>query len=285
MLVPGVVLIVPTILYFFSSTKLHPPNITLRLFFPCKATISHQKMSKMPGIKSALLPLPRELRDCIYEYLLTRHVYVMNPRPQDVFSSAPLLRQPELAILIVSRSTYDEAKRALYRHGHFHFSVLRAGLPPLPQEIRRIPGLEKVQEITINIDPRIGSGLGYENTKVIEYGTALINYFAGLDSGIQRKSCVIEVSFFTALDFLDVALEITDGFKDAIGRLTGFKAVKLKISYITELMGPRRRTLGPRQVLNTLCTSLDEMLALKLGKGEQMNGRKDHRWIYHPQQV
>ena len=242
-------------------------------------------MSKMPETKSALLPLPRELRDCIYQYLLTSKFYVMIPRPQDVCSSAPLIRQPELAILIVSRSTYDEAKRVLYRHGRFHLSALRTGLPPLHQEIRRIPGLENLQDIIIHVDPRVGSGLGHGNTKVIEYGTALINYFAELDSGVQRKRCVIQVDFFKAWDFLDVALEITDGFKDAIGRLTGFKAVKLKISYFNELMGPRRRLLGQRQVLNTLCTSLDEMLAMKLGKGKQVHGMKDHSWIYHPQQV
>ena len=254
-------------------------------YFSYKATISHQEMSKVPETKSALLPLPRELRDCIYEYLLTRHVHVMNPGTQGVSSSAPLLRQPKLAILLVSRPTYDEAKRVLYRHGHFHFSLFWAGLPPLFQGIRPIPGLEKMQAITIHVEPRIGSGLGHDNTKVIEYGTALINYFAGLDSGVQRKRCVIDVGFYTAWDLVDVALEITDGFKDAIGRLTGFKAVKLKISYFNELTGSRRRTLGPKQVLNTLCTSLDEMLALKLGKGKQVNGRLYHHWTYHPRQV
>lgn len=158
-------------------------------------------------------------------------------------------------------------------------------MPPLNQEIRRIPGLEQLQDIVIHIDPCTGRFHGYDHTQVIESGTALINYFAGLDSGIQRKSCKVQVGFVSAYDFLDVALEITDRFKDAIGRLTGFKAVELKITYYNEIMGPRGRLSGPRQVLNKLCTSLDGMLALKLGKGEQVNGGKDHSWIYHPQQV
>ena len=238
----------------------------------------------MPETNSALLPLPRELRDCIYQYLLTGKFYVMNPRPQDVFSSAPLIHEPQLAILNVSKSTYDEAKRVLDRHGHFQFSVLRSGLPPLNQEIRRIPDLEKLQNITIHVDFCVGRCLGHDKTKVIEYGTALINYFAGLDSGVQRNRCVIKVDFFSAWDFLDVSLEITDGFKDAVGRLTGFKAVKLKISYCSVISGPRTRVLGPRRLLTTVCTSLDEMLAMKLGKGKQVRGRTDHSWFYHPQQ-
>ena len=236
----------------------------------------------MPETKSALLPEPRELRDCIYEYLLTRKFYVMDPYPRDVFSSAPLRRQPELAILIVSRSTYDEAKRVLYKHGRFHFSALRTRyrtrLPPLHQEIRRIPGLEKLQDIIIHIDPSEGGCLDCNNTKVIEHGIALINYFAGLDSGVQRKRCVIQVDFFSAWEFLDAAFELKDGFKDAVGRLKGFKAVKLEISFCDDHKGPRR-------ILNKLCTELDEMLALKLGKGEQVHGRTGHSWVFHPQQV
>ena len=239
----------------------------------------------MPETKSAFLPLPRELRDCIYEYLLTKKFYVMTPRPQNHYSSAPLIWAPELAILFVSKSTYEEAKRALYRHGHMHFSVLRNGMPPLHQEIRRLPDLEQVQDITINVDPRYGRGHGLESAKVIEWGTALINYFAGLDSSVQRKRCKIHVGFFTAWDFLEVALQITDGFKDAICRLTGFRVVKLEIEYFDVLSGPRRSILGPKQVLTSLCISLDEMLAMKLGKGELTRGRSDHRWVYHPQGV
>ena len=248
-------------------------------------------MSKMPETKSALLPLPRELRDCIYEYLLTREFYVMDPYPRDRFSSAPLLWQQELAILIVSRSTYDEAKRVLYKHGRFRFSALRTGyktgyrtaLPALHQQIRKIPGLEELHDIIIHIDPSEGRCLDHNNMKVIEYGTALINYFAGLDSGVQRKRCVIQVDFFSAWEFLDAAFELKDGFKDAVGRLRGFKAVKLEISFCDKYNGPRFS--GPRRILNTLCTELDEMLALKLGKGEQVHGRTDHSWVYHPQQV
>ena len=240
----------------------------------------------MSETKSAVLPLPRELRDCIYEYLLTtRRFHVMNPRPQDVFSSAPLVRRPELAILIVSRSTHDEAKRVMYKHGRFQISALRIGSPPINLEVLRLPGLEQLQDIVIHVDPHAGRHYGYEDTKVIECGTVMINFFAGLDSSIQRKRCKIQVRFVRAWDLLDAVLEITDGFKDAVGRLTGFKTVQLKISYFDELIGPRRRLSGPRRVLNTLCTSLDEMLALKLGKGEQVNGRTEHSWVYHPQQV
>ena len=239
----------------------------------------------MPEAKSALLPLPRELRDCVYEYLLTRKFYVMIPRPQDVYSSVPLLREPHLAILIVSRSTYDEAKGVLYRYGRFQFSALMTGLPPLHQEIRRIPGLEILQDITIHVDHHEGCCLGHDSTKVIKYGTALINYFAGLDSGVQRKRCVIKVDFFSSWDFLEVASEMMGGFKDAVGRLTGFKAVELKISYYNDRLGPKGRLWAPRPTPNTLWTSLDEMLAMKLGKGKQVHGKTDHEWIYYPQQV
>ena len=241
----------------------------------------------MPETKSAVLPLPRELRDCIYEYLLTRKFYVMDPRPQDVDSSLPLLWQPELAILIVSRSTCDEAERVLYKHGRFHFSALgtgdRTALPPLHQEIRRIPDLEELQDIIIHVDPSAGGHTEHDNAKDIEYGTALINYFAGLDSGVQRKRCVIQVDFVSGWDFLDLHLELQGGFKDAIGRLRGFKAVKLEISFCDECMGPR--VLGPRDLLNTFCTTLYNMLESELGKGEQVHGRTDYSCVYHPQQV
>ena len=243
------------------------------------------EISKMSETKSAVLPLPRELRDCIYEYLLTRRFHVMNPRPQDVFSSAPLVRQPELAILIVSRSTHDEAKRIMYKHGRFQISALRIGSPPINLEVLRLPGLEQLQDIVIRVDTFAGRHHGYEDSKVIECGTTMINHFAKLDSSIPRKRCKIDVNFFKALDLLDVALEMTDGFKDAVGRLTGFKTVHLKMSYISVLVGPRTRLLGPRRVLTWLCTWLDEMLALKLGKGEQVNERTEHSWVYHPQQV
>ena len=227
--------------------------------------------------ESALLPLPRELRDCIYEYLLTSKFRVMNPRAKDVFSSVPLLWDSKIAILIVSKSTYDEAKVILYRHGCFQFTAVKTGSRLLHREIRRIPDLEKLQDIRIHIDPRC---FEHDKTKVIEYGTALINHFAGLDSGVQRKRCVIEVTFFYGRDLLDVSSEIKGRFKDAVGRLQGFKAVELQMWYYNSVSGP----WDPRRFISTLCTSLDDMLAMVLGKGNYVQRENIHTWVYHPQQ-
>ena len=179
--------------------------------------------------QSALLPLPRELRDCIYEYLFTTTFYVMNPRAGETCSSLPLHRPSYPAILNVSKSTYDEAKDLFYRCGHFHFNVVEAGAPPLHTRIGGIPALETLQDITIRVNTRIGGLLGYGQIEMIAFGTMLIRIFARLESEVQRKRCVVEIEFASALKFSALSLRILSDFKEAVSRLTGFKAVELNI--------------------------------------------------------
>ena len=232
-------------------------------------------MSKMPGRKSPFLPLPRELRDQVYRYLLATRFYVKNPRPGETFSTLPLLRSSRQPILNVSRSTYEEAKRVLYRYGHFHFNAVGNGEPPLHKGIAGIPALEMLQDVTININARAGGYLGHGNTEVVGFATKLINHFAALKSNIPRKRCVVEIDFFSAMDFVEVSSEITSDFKDAVGRLAGFENVELEVGYLHSYR-------NPGELLVSLCASLDEMLAMRLGKGKRVQGERYVRWVYYP---
>lgn len=78
---------------------------------PPKTTVTPPRMNLTPETKSALLPLPRELRDCIYGYLLTETFSVKTLGTGGPSSSLPLHRHTHLSILNVSKSTYEEAKR------------------------------------------------------------------------------------------------------------------------------------------------------------------------------
>ena len=240
-----------------------------------------RQINQMPEPKSAVLPVPRELRDCIYEYLLTSTFSVKNPETggETALSLLPLHRNARLAILGVSWSTYDEAKRVLYRHGHFRFDVVAADSPPLRKEILGIPAIEMLQDITIRLDASVAKSLGYNEFEIVEYAITLIKYFAGLDSNVPRNCCVIETVSISPMEFFGPCACALLGFRDAVSRLTGFKTVELKIWY-----SQRSAVFADAaNFLSRLFTSPDGSLVVGLGDGERVFEQEHVRCIFHPQ--
>ncbi|KAM0797676.1 hypothetical protein BDR22DRAFT_433911 [Usnea florida] len=78
--------------------------------------VSEKMTTRQSKPKLATLPLPRELRDHIYGYLLTTTFLVESDWIGHSPSSLPLQVYSRPAILDVSISTRQEAKQALYRN-------------------------------------------------------------------------------------------------------------------------------------------------------------------------
>lgn len=213
----------------------------------------------MPEPRSALLLLPQELRDQIYKDLLTTTTFLVeNPRNGEILP-------------------YEEAKRVLYRHGHFHLNAFTAGSPPLHEEIENIPDITLLQDITINLDVGTAFSLGYEKAKFAGSATMLINYIARLDPAFPGKRCVVVIELVLDASFL-LGLVMTAGrFKDALGRLTAFRTVEVKIGHL------RMRLGGDLDCMAPLYNALDERLAMTLGGGEK-GCDEEGRFclVYHP---
>ena len=82
------------------------------------------------------LALPPELRDYIYDDILTTTYLVELPQPRVYLNARdcdkPLPQQQissRLAILQVSKAVYHEAKRILYKHSVFFFDFPSNSLP------------------------------------------------------------------------------------------------------------------------------------------------------------
>lgn len=234
--------------------------------------------NQMPEPRSALLLLPQELRDQIYKDLLTTTTFLVeNPRNGEILSYLPLHQHTRLAILNVSRLIYEEAKRLLYRHGHFHLNAFTAGSPPLHEEIKNIPDIRLLQDITINLDVGTAFSLGYKKAKFAGSATMLISYLARLDPAFPGKRCVVVIELVLDASFL-LGLVMTAGrFKDALGRLTAFRTVEVKIGHL------RMRLGGDLDCMAPLYNALDERLAMTLGGGEK-GCDEEGRFclVYHP---
>lgn len=271
--------------------------------------------NQAPKTKSALLPFPRELRDYIYEYLLTDTFSVKTLRTGKPSLSLPLRPHSHLAILNVSRSTYEEAKRVLYKHARFRFDAASAYSPRLREEIRKFPAIEMLQDITIYLDIRVEMSRGYpvvgwgrrfsrhskcarllrpffgeevsnqsathrsrgwdDKAQLVESATTLINYFAGLDSIVPRKRCVVETVFISTMDLLYSSTRELVQLRDAICRLTGFRVVELK-------MWDSQDNLGLAGFLIRRFACLGEVLVTRLGNEEQVCGQEYVRCIFYP---
>ena len=231
--------------------------------------------NQTPETKSALLPVPRELRDCIYEYLLT-DIFVVKTLWTGEPSSSPSLHwNPLLFILYVSKSTYEEAKIVLYKHGQFCFDAMSVYSPRLPEEIRNVPALEMLQDIYLEITVDRTGGWDFKD-KFVESATTLLNYLAGVNSSVPRKRCVVETVSISALEFSGSSSSALIQLRDAICRLTGFQVVELKMWDMLGIWDDLAAYLA------TLFACLGEMLMTRLGK-ERNYGQENVRCIFYPQ--
>ena len=222
--------------------------------------------------KLATLPLPRELRDHIYGYLLTETFYVENIRIDHRASSIPLQDSTRPAILDVSISTHQEAKQALYRNGRFLFDAYSSFPPPPFDRIKYLPCIELLQNIFLWLDTRKEFWYGGDPVAVTG-ATKLIDYIAKLDYSAPRTSLVVHLIAGRGIeDFLGVG-DDAGKLKDALSRLVGFKKVEVKLEWDQMSVFP-------------LVQALDEKLAMTLGDSERVfveaHGRGRSCLVYHP---
>ncbi|KAL9126825.1 MAG: hypothetical protein Q9175_007853 [Cornicularia normoerica] len=235
--------------------------------------MARTKTTQKSKPRSATLSLPRELRDHIYKYLLTTTFLVETRFARDISSSLPLRPHTRLAILNVSRSTHEEAKRVLYKHGIFRFDAFSADAPPLHEEIGNVPAVTLLQDITLHFDTGTAFSIGHNWMGVVRSATMLINHFAKLDPSARRTRIVVEViAVFAAEAFLEPSKTAGD-FKDALGHLAGFQTVEVKIGHVK---------MKRLECMVPLYKALDEKLAMTLGNGE--GGYEEGRFclVYHP---
>lgn len=234
------------------------------------------RTNEVSKTRSALLSLPQELRDHIYMYLLTATFLVENPRAIDMSSSLRLHQHKNLAILHVSKSISEEAKKVLYRHGHFRFTAFAAGSPSLHESFGSVPAIKLLQDITVRLDVRPAVSLGCDKPDFARAATTLIDQFARLDVGVQRKRCVVEVELVITLDFMLGVTETARGFKNALSRLTGFRTVEVKIGHLQLSVG------GGLEGVIQWYDVLNEELAMTLGEGIASRENVHLCLMYHP---
>lgn len=173
--------------------------------------------------RSAFLSLPQELRDYIYEYLLITTFLVKVPHTGGISSCLQLHQHTHLAILNVSRSTYEEAKRVLYRDGQFRFDIFSADSPPLHKDINNMQAITNLQDIILRLNVCEALKIGYNRLDIVRFATMRINYFAKSNPGVPRIRCVVEFGSILDVNYLMESPRAVEAFKDALGHLTGFK--------------------------------------------------------------
>lgn len=234
------------------------------------------EINQMGAPRSALLQLPQELRDEIYKHLLAKTFLVKNPCAEKTSESLPLRQPYHLAILRVSRSTYEEAHRVFHRHGRFRFNVFAARSPHLHEGIEKIPAISLLQDITLRLDVGAALLLGLLKIDFAAAATKFINHFASFDSLVPRKRCAVEIEFVLDTAFLLEPGRTGHDFRNALGRLTGFETVEVQMVNL-----PMRRNLK-LDCLFPLYDTLNERFAMTLGTGKLEFGEEHFRLVYHP---
>ena len=239
-----------------------------------------QAIDQMPRPKSAFLSLPQELRDHIYEYLLTTTMILLR-KPYIFKEVPPVVRyrpNTHLAILNVSRSTYEEGRRVLYRNGHICFDNFTLSGPHLYDEFDSTPAIKLLQNITLHI----GAGAIIRDEVVFgKMAARLIDSFADSspEAGVPRKRCVVE--FVLVHDGIPRPVDTyitTADLTDTLGRLTRFKTVEVAVWY-SHL---RYRLHSAKELVRPLQDAFDGRLTTKLGEVEKGIDKRCFRWIYHP---
>ena len=235
--------------------------------------VSEKMTTRQSKPKLATLPLPRELRDHIYGYLFTTTFFVEAIWIGDTPSQVDI--RP--AILDVSMSTRQEAKKALYRNGHFHFDAYLSFPPPPFDEIEYLPCIELLQNITVRFDTRSNFWYGRDPNAVTGV-TKLIDYIAKLDYSAPRTSLVMNLIAARGDENFLGASDDAGNLKDALSRLSGFKKVEIKLEW---------DQMRQRNLVLPFVQALDEKLAITLGDSERVfeEGLGEGRscLVYHPQ--
>ena len=185
--------------------------------------------------------LPRELRDLIYEYHLSATYQNRLLKPPEFQTSPPTsktlhlgtVQQPQygrLEILLVSKTVHEEAMLILYKCGLFFFNVPTA-ITPL--QMGRL-NTANLQNVIIHLDLIIALTAynGLETTKCITHSAAaMIKHFAKLDKTLPQTTCTVQIGCNFESDFISGELE---ELIDAIGELTRFSTVTVKLSFQTD---------------------------------------------------
>ena len=234
------------------------------------------------------LSLPRELRNEIYKHLLTG-TYNNNdvPKRTDFQTTLSTRRRavrtlppqhryphPQLAILLVSKSIHEESKYILYRCGTFAFEVFKT-YDMLNQ--RSLKETAYMQNVIIDVEVRdpvkITSHPRRSHWKN-EVASEVISHFgAHSDSNMPRASCVVKIRLdalaYPLFDFRRIAKR----FYDALGSLTGFRYVEVRIT--------RASVRNTRRI--SRASEMGKYLKGKLGRMEEGIEEGCFCMIYHPQ--
>ena len=175
----------------------------------------------------------------------------------------------------MSRSIHEEARRVLYRHGHFRFDAFSAGSRPLDEVIECISVFSGLQSITLRLDVNVAISLGHSKEKFFRSATMLTNYLARLVFHGPPRRCVVDIEVGEYIAFVFGESHITKEFIHALGSLTGFKTVEVKVGV---------SKMEERRWLLAYCAALDERLEMTLGKGEPWHLSERGVFIlsYHP---
>lgn len=134
-----------------------------------------------------------------------------------------------------------------------------------------------LQDINIFLDVGVKMLGRYNKVQLVESATTLINHFAGLDSAAPRKRCVVEMVFISIGDFVISQRGEMVQFREAMGRLTGFRVVELK-------MWKLQVNITPVNFLLAMFACSGEMLVTRLGNEERVHGQEYVRCIFYPQE-
>lgn len=231
-------------------------------------------------------------------------------------SHLPLHRNPHFGILNVSKSTQEEVEPLLYKYGQFRFDAAEASLRLIGGGMKNVRAMEMLQDVCIYLDVRVEEevcdrggdpwrekwgrllrrfvyeedGLTSEasvtrrgkreweqkKVQLVESATRLIHYFAGLDSSVPRKRCVVETVSISIVDLLTTSRGELIQFENAICRLTGFQVVELK-------MWDMQECIGLSYFLVEEFAPLGQVLVTRLGNEERVDGQECVRCIFYPQ--
>lgn len=236
-------------------------------------TLASNRMDSTRDLPFRFLALPQEVRDYIYDEILTTTYTVDLPQPwvylrarqHGQFPPSPHCASSHLAILRVSKSVYHEVEQILFGLSTFGFRFPSTGLP-LGHDLTKRSAATLMQNIFIQLDMLTSSPQSNDTT--LQSTTSILRFSGG--AIIPRTNCIIQVQFDVFSDFL-----LEASFLDALGKLTGFKTVIVELMLINGSVG---------RLKSSTYRTLDEYLSVMLGAGEAEELDEDgyYRMTYHP---
>lgn len=190
----------------------------------------------MPTSTFPFLLLPQELRDQIYQHHLSATYNHYQPqsfihRTSPSISQIPHHETPQqrqygrLALLQVSKSVHEEAKLVFYKRGIFQFNVPHA----ITSLRHSLLDPATLSNIIIDLDfDAIFSAPHYCENETAD----LIKHFARSKTTLTRSSCVVKIRAIWKEHLLLRWDGVAKAIRDAIGGLTEFKTVVVKLPYL-----------------------------------------------------